>query len=239
MLAFFLVRRRDVPLRTIYWLFVAFILSCGTTHLVDASMFYFPAYRFLGVMKAVTAVVSLLTVVMLAREMPGALKIPELLASREATERQLEELRAAESRLLAERNVLEARGAALTARDRRLRNAMRSAKTAAATWERDTGKFVWEVSLADLVPVQDGEAPQNWSEVLDDSQQRLLREAIHEAEQLGQRFLVELDTRPLPGVPRRLRIRGVTERAEDGEPRLVTAMMGYVPDPNSAEALRA
>src|SRR5262245_40854608 len=57
-LAYFMLRRRDVPFPRILWLFAAFILLCGTGHLFDAVMFYYPAYRFLGVWKLVTGIVS-------------------------------------------------------------------------------------------------------------------------------------------------------------------------------------
>ena len=50
--------------------FVAFIFFCGIGHLLDAVMFYYPAYRLLGVIKAVTAVSSWLTVLVLIRFVP-------------------------------------------------------------------------------------------------------------------------------------------------------------------------
>ena len=55
--------------------FMAFIFFCGTTHLIDAAMFYYPAYRFLGVMKAATALISWATVLSLIPVMPKFLKL--------------------------------------------------------------------------------------------------------------------------------------------------------------------
>lgn len=46
-------------------LFAAFILLCGLTHLIDAALFWYPIYRISGLVKAVTAIVSLATVVSL------------------------------------------------------------------------------------------------------------------------------------------------------------------------------
>src|SRR5205814_447878 len=57
-LALFVRRRRDVPFPRVFWLFGLFILSCGTTHLIEAVIFYEPVYRLAGVVKLVTAVVS-------------------------------------------------------------------------------------------------------------------------------------------------------------------------------------
>jgi len=56
-------RRWDVaPLRRLLWLFAAFILACGFTHFVDALMYTTPAYRFGGLLKLATAVISWVTV---------------------------------------------------------------------------------------------------------------------------------------------------------------------------------
>ena len=47
-LGYFVLRRKDIPFRTIFLLFGAFILACGTTHLMEALMFWWPAYRLAG-----------------------------------------------------------------------------------------------------------------------------------------------------------------------------------------------
>ncbi len=68
-------RRRDVPFPHLFWLFCAFILACGTTHLMDAMIFYWPAYRLLGVLKLITAVVSWATVIVFIPIIPRALSM--------------------------------------------------------------------------------------------------------------------------------------------------------------------
>jgi PAS domain S-box-containing protein len=72
-LAYFLLRRRDVPFPTIFWLFGAFILACGTTHLMEAIIFWHPVYRLAGLIKLITAVVSWGTVAALVPTIPKAL----------------------------------------------------------------------------------------------------------------------------------------------------------------------
>src|SRR5262249_38454844 len=57
-IVYFVLRRRDVPFPTIFWLFGAFILACGTTHLMEAIIFWHPVYRLAGVIKLLTAIVS-------------------------------------------------------------------------------------------------------------------------------------------------------------------------------------
>jgi hypothetical protein len=55
----YLVRRRqDLPFNWIFWMFGAFILGCGTTHLMEIWTVWHPTYFLAGLVKAVTAAVS-------------------------------------------------------------------------------------------------------------------------------------------------------------------------------------
>lgn len=67
-------KRREVPNPWIFALFAAFILLCGFVHLVEAVIFWEPVYRFSGVLKLLTAVVSWGTVVMLVSIAPRMLQ---------------------------------------------------------------------------------------------------------------------------------------------------------------------
>jgi len=77
-LAFFILRRKDVPFPRIMWLFVAFIFACGFGHLIEAIIFWQPVYRLSGVVKLTTAIVSWATVLALVRIVPQALHFPGL-----------------------------------------------------------------------------------------------------------------------------------------------------------------
>jgi hypothetical protein len=44
--------------RGLVWHFAAFILFCGMTHLDEIIVFYWPGYRFFGVIDAITAILS-------------------------------------------------------------------------------------------------------------------------------------------------------------------------------------
>lgn len=82
-LLYFVRRRGDLPFLPVFWLFIAFIASCGIGHLLEAAMFWWPAYRFSGLVKLVTAAVSLATLVALFPFTRRALALPgtrELLA---------------------------------------------------------------------------------------------------------------------------------------------------------------
>ncbi len=74
-LATFVLKRKDIPFPRIFWLFVGFIASCGTVHLIEAIIFWHPVYRLDGVVKLITAVVSWGTVVALIPVVPRALTL--------------------------------------------------------------------------------------------------------------------------------------------------------------------
>lgn len=70
-LLFLIIRKRnDIPFPRILWLFIAFILLCGSTHLLDAIIFWWPAYRLSALIRFITGVVSLFTVFALYKLLP-------------------------------------------------------------------------------------------------------------------------------------------------------------------------
>ena len=75
-LLFFMLRKKDLPFPNVIWLFATFILACGFGHLVEAGIFWWPVYRFSGLVKGFTAIISWVTVFMLIRLMPVALQLP-------------------------------------------------------------------------------------------------------------------------------------------------------------------
>lgn len=80
-----------VPFRRLAGYFVAFIVCCGITHLNEAIIFYEPVYRWAGLVKAVTALVSWGTVFALV---PA---VPEFVALRTPAELKEEVQRATET----------------------------------------------------------------------------------------------------------------------------------------------
>jgi PAS domain S-box-containing protein len=104
-LLYFAWRKRTVPFRAIFVLFGAFILACGLTHLFDAIMFWWPAYRLLGLVECLTAVVSWATVLALVPIVPKALA----LRSPADLEREVAARRSAEAELQKANQELERR----------------------------------------------------------------------------------------------------------------------------------
>jgi signal transduction histidine kinase len=75
-LTVFLMRRPDVQFRGAAWLFVAFIVACGTTHFLSIWTLWNPDYGPEALVKLFTAAVSVATAIFLWPLLPRALAIP-------------------------------------------------------------------------------------------------------------------------------------------------------------------
>ncbi len=92
----YLNKRKEVRFPRVYFLFAAFILSCGITHLIDAIIFWKPIYRVSAIFLFITGILSWLTVFNLVKLIPVALSLkrPEVLeAEVESRKRAEEELK--------------------------------------------------------------------------------------------------------------------------------------------------
>lgn len=69
-------KRTEGRSRWVLLLFAAFVLACGTTHLTSLITLWRPIYVEQGIIKAVTAAVSLVTAVLLWPLLPHALRAP-------------------------------------------------------------------------------------------------------------------------------------------------------------------
>lgn len=70
-LKYVLKKRSGIHFQKVYLLFAAFILLCGSTHFLDAVMFWHPMYRFNALVRFITGIVSMVTVLHLIRILPG------------------------------------------------------------------------------------------------------------------------------------------------------------------------
>ncbi|KYC36292.1 hypothetical protein WA1_41960 [Scytonema hofmannii PCC 7110] len=75
-LIYFARQRQDLPFRWVFRLFGAFIIFCGTTHLLAIWTLWHPAYWFAGIVKAGTAIISLYTALQLGSIVSLALALP-------------------------------------------------------------------------------------------------------------------------------------------------------------------
>jgi signal transduction histidine kinase len=90
-LGYFVLRRHDVVFPGVFWIFGVFILACGLGHLVEAAIFWWPAYGLAGGVKLLTAVVSWVAVVALVKITPAALALPGLSQLNQALEKEVQE----------------------------------------------------------------------------------------------------------------------------------------------------
>lgn len=71
-------RRPDTELQPIYYLFAAFILACGVTHVMGILTLWVPLYYTQGITKVVTAVVSVATAIYLLPKLKHIMALPDL-----------------------------------------------------------------------------------------------------------------------------------------------------------------
>jgi signal transduction histidine kinase len=89
-------RKGEVIFPKLYWLFAAFILSCGLVHLVEAVIFWKPVYHFSGLLKIITATASWATVLVLIKHLPEAMALPGLAQVNQELAREVQQRKAAE-----------------------------------------------------------------------------------------------------------------------------------------------
>jgi diguanylate cyclase (GGDEF)-like protein/PAS domain S-box-containing protein len=77
-MAMIVARRQDFAFKPLVWLFIGFILLCGVSHWLDLLTIWVAAYGLQGVVKAATAVASVVTAVSLWRLLPTVLAQPSL-----------------------------------------------------------------------------------------------------------------------------------------------------------------
>ncbi|MCA9109235.1 MAG: response regulator [Planctomycetaceae bacterium] len=95
--AYYVVQKPHLRFPPTFWVFLTLIFfSCGAVHLIEAGIFWWPAYGLSGILKLLTAAVSCIGVIVLAKSLPRALdfKTPEQMAvvvkSRQQAEASLE-----------------------------------------------------------------------------------------------------------------------------------------------------
>ncbi len=100
-LNYYILRRKNARVSRAFWIFEGFLFAGGTLHLMNALMFLWPIYRFLGVLQLLAAVLCWAAVISLIPVIPRilALRKPEELAKEIAERKKAEEtLRVSEHR---------------------------------------------------------------------------------------------------------------------------------------------
>jgi hypothetical protein len=74
-LFYFVRKRKDLPYVHIFLLFAVFIIACGLTHFLGIVTLWYPIYWVSGIVKAITAFVSVLTAVAIIPIVPQVLAL--------------------------------------------------------------------------------------------------------------------------------------------------------------------
>ncbi len=107
-LIYFVRRRKDLEFNWMFVCFAVFIVACALTHVMEIVAIWYPLYWLSGVIKAVTALASVPTAILLVKLVPAALRVPSTLTLQKAN-MQLEQE-------IAERKQVQAELAAATGR---------------------------------------------------------------------------------------------------------------------------
>ena len=111
-LLYFVRRRKDLQFNWVFVCFAIFIIACGATHLMEIVTIWRPVYWVSGIVKAITALASLPTAVLLVRLVPEALRWPSPAALQRANsslELEITERKRAEAEVRRINDVLEPR----------------------------------------------------------------------------------------------------------------------------------
>ncbi|HEY9800700.1 MAG TPA: ATP-binding protein [Leptolyngbyaceae cyanobacterium] len=99
----FVRKREDLPFKGLLLLFGAFIVFCGTTHIMEIWTLWHPTYWLSGSIKAITALISVYTAMILVPIIPQALALPspaQLAASNAELKAALENLENTQAQLI-------------------------------------------------------------------------------------------------------------------------------------------
>ncbi len=156
-LVYFVYKRKDLPFDWVFLLFGAFIVSCGTTHLMEVWTLWYPTYWLSGILKAITALISIYTAITLVELMPLALALPspaQLTLINQNLEQEIRDRQQAEEKVRELNRDLEAKVAQRTAELEKSMNqvqdyvertalAMEAAQMGSWDWDLHTQKITW------------------------------------------------------------------------------------------------
>ena len=151
-LVYFVWHRKDLAFSKIFMMFGAFILACGTTHLLGIITLWHPIYWIDASMKAFTALISVVTAFVLIKLIPQALKLP---TAAQLTHEVQERLHAYEDLKLSQTTLQES--------EERLSLAVRSAGVGIWDLNIQTNELVWDESMFVLYDIK----PEGFSNAID------------------------------------------------------------------------
>jgi PAS domain S-box-containing protein len=206
-LAFLVLRRRDLPFPKIFWLFAAFIFTCGTVHLIESVIFWWPIYRVSAITKMATAIASWATVIAIAYAAPKALSLPGLARINENLTREVGDRRRAEGLL----------------RESQDRLQFILSATGVGTWDWNvvTGNVHWSENLQAIHGLQSGKLQGTFATFMEavhpedrDRLEQTIRRALRDNNDFSVEYRVNCDDRPICW----LEMKGHIAASENGRP---------------------
>lgn len=207
-LIYFVQKRKDLPFDWIFLLFSTFIISCGTTHLMEVWTLWHPTYWLSGALKALTALVSLYTAIALVQLLPQALTLPspsqlaiindqltQEIADRQQAEAQVRQLNQELEAKVNERTA-ELQRSMLQIQDYadRVTLAMDAAKMGAWDWDLATQKITWNTQQELLLGYQPGTPArryEDWARRVHPDDLAKTEAAVQQALKTGHDFAAE------------------------------------------------
>ena len=141
-LVYFVWHRKDLAFSKIFMMFGAFILACGTTHLLGIITLWHPIYWIDASMKAFTALISVVTAIVLIKLIPQALKLP---TPAQLTHEVQKRLHAYEDLKLSQTTLQESK--------ERLSLAIQSNNIAVWDWNLQAEEMLWDDLMLELYKV--------------------------------------------------------------------------------------
>ncbi len=89
---YFVSKRKDIVFKWVFVLFAAFIILCGTTHLMFIWTLWNPMYRLEAVIKLLTGIVSVITAIVLWPIIPKTLALPSPTQLRKVNKELIQEI---------------------------------------------------------------------------------------------------------------------------------------------------
>lgn len=219
LLYYFLRRRPDIPFPRIIWLFIGFIFACGSTHLIEACLFWWPVYKFSAVLKLTTAVVSWATVVALFPVIPAVLALRTPAQLELVVQQRTEELQELTARLRAEVDLRSSVAKTLEEKETRLRLALLAGRMGTWDWDLTTGEVAMdrvEQELAGLKPRNGVVRIEEFMERVHPDDRSGLHQAIARATEHGEDYAHEFRVQTADGNYRWLAGRGVASADSSG-----------------------
>ncbi len=226
-LIYFIRRRRDTPFLPIFWLFAAFILSCGLVHLVEATIFWHPWYRLSALIKVITAIASWATVLALIKVLPIALRLPAIARLNAQLKSEVAERKRAEY--------------ALRASEERFSLAVAGSNDGIWDWHIPTGEDFFSERWCSLLGFGPGELEPHvstWDNLVHPEDKESVRQAVTDHLEKRKPYDIELRMRTKSGEYRWYRARGQAIWNEEGTPVRMAGSLTDIHAQKQAEAHR-